>query len=124
MKLLTVEEIFASDDLKIKKVDIPEWGGFIFTKTMTSKERDAYEMTLATDEGENRTENFRARLVAATSCDSKGNLLFSNGDAEKLGQKSPKAIGRLFKVARELNAIGDDQIEKLEKNLPKTPGED
>ncbi len=40
---LTAEQILAADDMGLKKVTVPEWGGDVFIRVMSVGERDEYE---------------------------------------------------------------------------------
>lgn len=125
MAVLTKEQILKADDMKMETVQIPEWGGPVNVKMMTAQERDAFDLNVAYIEDEKeRAQNFRSRLAVATVCDEKGKLLFKAEEAEQLGKKSAKAVARIFEVSKKLNAIGDAEIEEIEKNLPETPSAD
>jgi len=123
MALLTKEAILKKKDLPTEEVNVPEWKGKVKVITMTGKQRDAFEMKVY-EANEKDLGNFRARLCVATIVDENNIPVFTFGDMEALGRKSGRAIGRVFDVAKRLNGIGDDTIEEIEKNLPKTPGDD
>ena len=40
---LTRDLILGMDDLSRVRVDVPEWGGHLFVRSMTGMERDAFE---------------------------------------------------------------------------------
>jgi len=131
MAILTKEAICKVNDLPTEVVSVPEWGGEVIVKTMSGIERDAYEMdvySLAMEkkkDDRNIPENIRAKLCAATMVNEKGNLLFSDADdIKKLGQKSARALSRVFGIARKLNGIGDEDLEDLEKNYLTDQSED
>ena len=44
--LLTKDEILRADDLRLERVEVPEWGGEVVLRTMTGTERDAFEAEL------------------------------------------------------------------------------
>ncbi len=120
--LLTKEEIFSADDLIVELVACPEWGGHVYVKTFTSRERDAWERgLLEANEGESSEKNahlinVRARLAAQVICDESGVRLFTDEEAEQLGDRSAKAMSRCFDVASRLNGITENDIEELAKN--------
>lgn len=119
MKQLTAEEILGADDLKREKVEVPEWGGFVYISTMSGTARDTYESSVIEMEGgkfKENLKNIRAKLVAATTTDDKGNLLFSADQVEALGKKSARALDRLFEATSRINAVSDEDIEELAKN--------
>ncbi len=43
MSMLTKDDILEINDIKIENVSVPEWGGEICVKSMTSIQRDKFE---------------------------------------------------------------------------------
>ena len=120
MGMLTKETILKADDLKREQVEVPEWGGHVFVRTMTGLERDRFEQFILdsrSSDQKTNLQNVRARLCSLTMCDEAGKRLFSD-DAEMLalGQKSAAALDRVFSVAQKLNHIGKQDVEELAKN--------
>lgn len=115
--MLSRDQILQADDLPRKKVTVPEWGGDVFIRVMTSAERDAFEASLTAD----RTTNIRARLAIKTLCDEQGNLLFTEGDEAALGAKSGSAIDRIWAESVMFNAISKKDISDLEKKSEAIP---
>jgi len=110
--MLTREQILEIQDAKIEEVKIPEWGGSVFIKSMSSRERDRFEeLHLSQNKA-----NTRARIAAACTCDADGALLFTEADIEALGQKDGKAVNRIFSKAMDLCGFTADDVEELEKN--------
>jgi hypothetical protein len=123
---LTRDMIMAAEDLPMARVDVPEWGGFVYVRTLTALERDEFEdKAIRRKNGrvqfDNR--NLRARLVTLATCNERGERLFQDGDAEKLGHKSSAAVDRIFPVAKRLSWIGEDAIDELEKNSEAGPAD-
>ena len=116
MAILSRDAILSSDDLKKEVVSVPEWGGEVVIATMTGSARDAWEQSLISSKKSVSLENIRARLVAATAIDEKGNLLFGEKDVEALGKKSAAALDRCVKAAQKLNRLTEDELEDLSKN--------
>lgn len=116
--LLDRAAIFASDDHILERVDVPEWGGFVYCKTLGGAERDDFEQEHLDEKGnrKSRVANIRANLVARTVCDGDGNLLFGPGDVKALGKKNAKPLDRLFEVAMRLSGLSDKDIEDLAGN--------
>lgn len=116
MMLLDRAAIFAASDTTYEEVACPEWGGSVRVKALTAAERDDYEASLLTGKGKNRElnlRNARAKLVARTVVDDTGKRLFSDGDAEALGDKSAAVMQRLFETAQRLSGLSDDDVEEL-----------
>lgn len=117
---LTRDAIFAVNDIKVEgPIEIPEWNGSVHVKMMTGAERDKLEATTVSRKAktvEINMSNFRARVVAATVCNSKGDLLFSDDDVKALGSKGAAPIDRVYEVAAKLNRITKQDAEELTKN--------
>lgn len=113
MVILTKDAILAADDLPKERVNVPEWGGDVYVRTMTGTDRDAFEASLIGKDG--RLENVRARLVSLTICSESGDRLFTDDEISSLGNKSAKALDRLFAVSQRLNGIGAEQVEATKK---------
>ena len=113
---LTRDQILNAEDIKTEEVEVPEWGGTVLVKGMNGKERDAFEMSYLTA-GQSTIENVRAKLVSLTVIDHETkNQLFTVADIDALGQKSAKALDRVFAVAQSLSKIGQNDVEELAKN--------
>ena len=120
MDFLTKEQILHAQDIEEKEVPVPEWGGKVLVRGLTGKQRDIFEKSLIEGKGKDRQvnlENARAKLVSLTVVDPKTKKpLFSQKDVELLGEKSGRAINRVYDVASELSGIGEAEIEELTKN--------
>ena len=115
-KILGREAILATDDLPRELVDVPEWGGQVFVRTMTGHEKDRFEHSRYSAETAGIHEGIRARFIAYTVCDDAGVLLFTEEDVEALGAKSCAALDRCYEVAARLNKMTTKDIEELIKN--------
>jgi hypothetical protein len=113
MNLLSKESILAANDLPLECIAVPEWGGDVMVRTMTGADRDAFEASLIGKEG--RMENVRARLVSLTLCDAAGTRLFNDAEVTALGNKSARALDRVFTVAQRVNGIGTDAVDTAKK---------
>lgn len=109
---LNRDRILSADDLPREVVEVPEWGGSVYVRTMTGAERDRFE-----DEHHKQVNrNFRARLAVLTVCDEAGVLLFKPEDAGALGEKSAAALNRVLDVSAKLNGLTKSDVDDLEKN--------
>jgi hypothetical protein len=118
MSLLTREQILAADDIITEKVQVDGWGGEVLVRGMTGAERDRVEKTLVELKGKRivMKDDIRAKLVAASVVDEKGELLFSEGDIHTLAAKSAAALQKVFEVAQRLSGLTDEDVDELEKN--------
>jgi len=115
-KVLTKADILGAQDLKVERVSVPEWGGDVFLRSMSSRERDNLEAEAVGWGKGTRAPNFRARLIAQLACDEGGNALFTVADVDALGKKSGAASSRLFNKIMEMTNFTAADIEDLEKN--------
>ncbi len=109
--MLTRDQILQANDLPRERVDVPEWGGVVYVRTMTAQERDDFEQSTLGEDGRPSMGNIRARLAVCTVVDEDGNRLFEDGDAEALGRKSASAVNRIFEVAQRLNRLRADDVD-------------
>ena len=113
------DSILESKTHKTEQIDVPEWGGVVFVRTMSGEERDDFEASLVDAAGPDQKKNFRnlrARLLVKTIVDENGNRLFSDADAVPLGRQSAVILDRVFSISQRLNSLGQQDIEKLTKN--------
>jgi hypothetical protein len=109
---LTKARILEAQDLPLKEVPVPEWGGKVFVRMMTAGQRDAFEAEQTT----NPHRDLRARLAVATVCDEAGELLFTAEDVPTLTKKSARALDRIFAAAARHNGITQADVDELRKN--------
>jgi hypothetical protein len=126
LHILTRDEILAAKDHKIEPIEVPEWGGSGFVKSLSGTDRDRLESagivwekrpngTIAI--GGYKAEGTRARLVAASFCDADGNLLFAPADIEALGAKDSAPLNRIADVATRLSGMAPAAIEEAKVDL-------
>lgn len=114
-----VAAVLGQVDLERETVDVPEWGVRVQVRGMTAAERDAFEQSTFEMRGKNvklNLANARARLVAVCCVDDEGRRLFADGDVAALGQKSGKALDRLYAVAQRLSGLRKEDLEELAGN--------
>lgn len=112
MTELTKELVLGANDRPLEKVEVPQWGGHVYVRTMSARERDRFETSWTGDKSKD-FDNLRARMAVATVCDKEGQLLFSPEDAEALGQKSAQALDVLAEVMQRLNGISNADVAEL-----------
>lgn len=109
MPILSRDAILAASDLPTETVPVPEWGGDVIVRALTGAERDEYEVAMgdALRAKTGGSINMRARLVAMTLVDESGQRLFNHEThVVRLGDKSGRALDRVFEVAQRLSGIG------------------
>jgi hypothetical protein len=115
MTVLTAEQILAADDLGLKQVTVPEWGGDVFIRVMSVGERDSYERKWI-GQKESGIDNFRTEYLARVICDEKGNLLFTRDQVGTLANKNGAVMSRLFDAAMKHNQMTEGDVEQLGKS--------
>ncbi len=124
---LTAEQIKGADDLKRQRVDVPEWApadsnpadAYLNVRTLRGNEKDQFEAWWI-DPKRTSLVGVRAKLAALCAVDDNGQRLFTDADADWLGQKSASALSRVFNAACELNALFPKDVAELEKNSEAT----
>jgi hypothetical protein len=109
MQALTREAILAAPDLKPTKVEVPEWGGFVYVRQMTGAERGALEAEAIADK-KNHVATLRSRMAARCICNEAGDRLFADADIEALGKKSQAGLDRVMAAIAQANALGDEGV--------------
>ncbi len=122
---LTKQQIFATS-LRLKEVEVPEWGGSVFIRPLTIHEQakladlgTKYEKSSVVD----RMKNCTLRLVQWSVCDEQGNPLFEAGDLEPLMSKAASAFLRLQDSILALSGLTEESRKELEKNLLSAPSD-
>lgn len=117
------QSILAADDLKSEAVEVAEWGGTVYVRTLTGAERDDFMLTCARARAQGKKLGLEAdprgitcRLLVATLCDETGKALFTPDDADALATKNSRILDELFEVAQRVNALQETDVDDLVKN--------
>jgi len=117
--MVSKKDILDCQDIVTETVFVKEWGGEVRIKTLTGTEKDAWESSLVDDkkrDTKSALANIRAKLCSYSLVDEAGNRMFGDTEVARLGEKSSKALDRIFDKARKLSGIGKDDVEELAKN--------
>lgn len=123
-QFLSREAILAISDTQIETIDVPEWNTMVRVRGLTAAERDQFEGEIVQRNGKDvrtNTKNIRARLVVLSVVDADGTRLFTYHDIATLGEKSAKALDRIFSKAMELSGLRDEDVAELAENFDETP---
>lgn len=101
---LTAESILSVQDLPIKSIAVPEWGGDVSYRAITLEELRKWEDAVNT-EGV-KPDEMMAHLLVLSLCDENGVLLFKPEDAKSLVGKNGQAVKSLYEACCALNGIG------------------
>lgn len=110
--ILTREQILGADDLPHVEVEIPEWGGAVYVKRLTAKER----LELSGQAGGKEGLTFMACVVIACVVDADNRPLLEPSDADALAGKAGSVVQRLFNYADTLNGFTQRAEVDVEKN--------
>ena len=120
--MLNRDDILNASDIKIEPVEA--WGGTVYVKGMTGKERDQFEASVISIRGKSQSvnlENVRAKLCVLTLCDEAGKRLFNDGDMSLLSAKSAIELQKVFTVAQRLSGITSEDVTELTEGLKESP---
>lgn len=104
-------------------VDVPELGT-LHVRVLTQAEKDAFdESTRKVVNGElvPNLANVTARVVALCACDEKGKRLFTDDDAQSLGDLPCDLLAPVFEAAQRVNLLSGQAREDARKNSAPTP---
>jgi hypothetical protein len=128
-KELSAADILNFNDIVVTKVDVPEWGGYVYVRGMSGTQRERYLESLRDVKGKGKNQDIKillvessAKLAQQTICDKDGNLLFSSAQIKQLGEKSSKALQRVVDASAKLNGFDADAEEEA-KNDSAAPTE-
>ena len=125
MSVLDRNSILQASDVVIESLEVPEWKGTVYVKSMSGQERDSFEASLVSKDGKNPVyANIRAKLVVRTACDETGKRLFSEADIADLTRKSAAALQRIFEVAQRLSGISSTDVKEMTGDLKNDQIED
>lgn len=112
------EHILTQPDLKTADVEISEWGLTLKVRSLTAKERSAFEQSMNFDPHGNprNLTNLQTRLAVLTVVNGDGERVFTDDDVEELAGKSASALQKIFNAAADLNGLTKEAAEALAGN--------
>lgn len=119
--MLSRDDILNVSDRIIEKVEVPEWGGFVFVKSLNGSERDKWQASNMDKNKNWKIEKATSKLVVMCVCDEEGKQLFEYADIDILEKKSAKALNRVTDVALRLCGLTHEDVEEMEKNSESIP---
>jgi hypothetical protein len=120
MGFLTRAEILDADDRRYDTVSCPEWGGDVRLRSISGRQRDAYEASLIDQRGTDRKlnlSNARAKLIVLCAVDGDGAPLFTAEDLRALSAKNAAPLDRLFDAAKVLIGMSDNDVKTLTEDF-------
>lgn len=120
VKKLSKKDIVAAQDIEFAEVDVPEWGGIVTIKTLTGRERDAFEASMIQGVGKAQRidmQNVRAKFCSLIIVDPETHeRMFLKPEIEKLAEKSAPALQRVYDKGMEMSKFNQEEIEDLMGN--------
>jgi hypothetical protein len=126
-------QILDRDDQVWGSVKVPEWAPpghphpdrwALKLKGLSGRERDLFEASIQQGRGKSQKanyDNFRARLIVLCAVDPDGNKLFSRADIKRLGEKSSKALQRVFDECNRISGLSEEDVEELTEGFDDGP---
>ena len=110
---LSIKDILAADDRRPVKVDVPEWGGHIWMRPISGKQRDK----LTTYQSDFPDETGHEFMVLLAMCQEDGTPIeFDELDVQDLKDKNNSVIVRLAEMAATLSSVSPQAVKETEKN--------
>jgi len=101
-------------------VEVPEWGGSVVVRELTARDADGYHASLIriNPNGSHQFDmtNHRCELLVRCIRNDQGKRIFSDTDANKLGDQPSTLIDRLYAVAQRVTGIDNSEAVKNAKN--------
>jgi len=110
---------------KMKKVEVPEWGGHVFVRELTAHGRDRFEdatFAFNTETGKvemRQGQQRRALFLVLAVCDENGDAVFTDDDVSWLGEMEFSVIDRIYQEAQKINGM---TVEEATKNSESPSG--
>lgn len=123
---LTAETIFSVQDIKRERLDIEEWGGYIWIHSLSSASHEKLVQSCMRGAGASKTFDmigYQSKLAVLCARDDDGARIFGDEHVDRLGAKASGPISRIATKAQELSGFGPGAIEKAKGNLEQTPSE-
>ena len=132
---LSRESISAIADYVKETVGVPEWGGDVVMREMSSRHLDAVlafadraekglndEKPEGTQQSLFRLIQTQVELISYCLADEEGTLLFDDEEGRAiLAERSREVINRLFDAGMRINKLTDDEVDKEKKDLQLIP---
>ena len=111
------DDILEYDDLMLTKIDVPEWHGHVYIRSMSGLQRADYEDAVAAlPEKHKGGIQVIARYLVRVLTDAHNKRMFADEDCDHLSGKRWDVLMRIFSQASKINAIDQESLDALEKN--------
>jgi hypothetical protein len=122
-------EFLEAEDTEYDIVDLSDLKGFegksIRVRSLTGKERGQYDQSVTVQHPGGKVTanvlNARAKLVALASIKADGERLFTDKQAQDLGEKNAKALGRIADKILDLSGMLEESEEEAKEDFTQDP---
>lgn len=117
MALNRLQILSKGENLPRQEIQIPEWEGSVWVRSLTVGERDQIDADFNTSRNKGKTpENLRSRMLIRGCCDADGKPLFSESDVVEVNKLPATILEKIFDAILKINRIGAGAVEEAEKN--------
>ena len=101
---------------RTEQLHVPAWDCTIYVRGLTGWQRDSIEQEFAAARDGKRVINVRGRIVAWCVVDDAGRRVFTDADAQTLGQYDAVVLDPIASLALRLSGMTPEAIGDAEKN--------
>lgn len=117
MALSRSQILSKKENLPRQEVNIPEWEGSVWVRSLTVGERDSIDGEFNAARVKGKTpDNLRARMLIKGCCDESGKALFTEADIAEVNGLPATILEKIFDAILKINRIGAGAVEDAEKN--------
>lgn len=115
------ETIFAANDIKSEKVEVPEWGVSVEVRSMTALDRTRLQGNATDGSGKVNMTAFMSEAVIASVFDPETGLpVFEQKDRDALLTKNGAVVERLAQKALNMSGMEAESVDKAGADFLKT----
>lgn len=114
------EKILSAQDKKFRDEFVAEWDTTVRIQAMTGHDLATFYSEVGETKGKEfqlKNADFMTALLIRSLYDpDTGERLFTDKESGPLGSRSAEVLRRLFQMAQEINGLGAEATEQIEKN--------
>jgi hypothetical protein len=103
--------------LNQEPVPVPEWGCTVILRELTAEEKQQYEASIVSwgKDGKPKVnaQDAALKLIVRSAIDGNHVQVFTLADIPNLRRQPGAVIDRLFRVAKRLSAVDEEELERL-----------
>ena len=102
--------------LPTRTVNVPEWGGDVIVRSLTSPERDEFDLLVTEASEQKRYSKLMVKVIIMATIDDDGNQAFTDDDTDALLAQDRDLIERVFNEVRRVSRLLISDVDEAEKN--------